>query len=182
MSPPVEIDVEGRLRFTFDRPAWDAVKWDEAPAYLQGLRRYDGKAVDIIATLDRRSLRLFEIKDPRGHWSEYRNRNSVEVLAQIIADKVRDTFAGLLFGLDRHSGDQLLVHLKTLFIDRVERVQVILWLESDWLKAPLATALTGRIERKLDWLKPKVMVTNRALWPGMPGLIVESLQGAPWRG
>ena len=166
----------------FDRPVWDAVKWDEDPAYLHGLQRHDGKAVDIVATLDRRSLRLFEVKDPRGHWIEYRDRNPVEVLAQIVADKVRDTLAGLLFGRDRHPGDHLLVHLQTLLVGRVERVQVILWLETPQLEPPLATALTGRIEQKLGWLKPKVMVTNRALWQGMPGLAVESMDGAPWSG
>jgi hypothetical protein len=128
VSAPIHIEVEDQLRFTFQRPAWNAVKWDEDPAYLRGLRRHDGKAVDIVSTLDRRSLRLFEIKDPRGHWIEYRDQNPVEVLAEIVADKVRDTLAGL------------------------------------------------------HWMKPKVLVTSRALWPGMPGLTVESMHGAPWSG
>lgn len=181
MTQPLPIEVEGRLRFLFQRPSWDAVKWDEDPAYLHGLQRHDGKAVDIVATLDRRCLHLFEVKDPRGHWIAYRDRYPVEALAQIIADKVRDTLAGLLFGRDRHPGDHLLVHLKTLF-DRDEKVSVIFWLESFQLERPLATTLTGLIERKLQWLKPSVIVTSRALWPGMPGLTVESMDGAPWRG
>jgi len=37
-------------------------------------------------------------------------------------------------------------------------------------------------ERNLRWLKPNVLVTSRALWPGRPGLTVESMEGAPWRG
>jgi ATP-dependent helicase YprA (DUF1998 family) len=181
VSPPLHIEVERQLRFTFQRPTWDAVKWDEDPAYVRGLRRHDGKAVDIVATAGRRSLHLFEVKDPRGHWPEYRDRNSVEELAQIVADKVRDTLAGLLFCRDRHPCDHLLVHLKTLF-DRDEKVSVIFWLESFQLDRPLATTLKGRIEHKLQWLKPNVVVTSRALWPGMPGLTVESMRGAPWRG
>jgi len=39
-----------------------------------------------------------------------------------------------------------------------------------------------RFKRKLHWLKPRVLVMSRALWPGRPGLTVESMQGAPWRG
>jgi len=181
VSPPIHIEVEDQLRFTFDRPAWNAVKWDDDPVYRDGLQRHDGKAVDIVATLDRRSLRLFEVKDPRGHWIEYRDRNPVEVLAQIVADKVRDTLAGLLFGRDRHPGDHLLVHLKTLF-DREERIHVVLWLESFRLDPAMAVTLTGLIERRLHWMKPKVLVTSRTLWRGMPGLGVESMGGAPWRG
>lgn len=181
MTSPIALEVEKRLRFTFQRPAWDAVKWDEDPAYLRGLQRHDGKGVDLVATLDRRRLHLFEVKDPRGHWSEYRDRNLVEGLAQIIADKVRDTLAGLLFSRDRHPGDHLLVHLKTMF-DREERLLVILWLESFYLDPTLASTLAGLIKRKLHWLKPNVIVTSRALWPGMPGLTVDSMHGAPWRG
>jgi hypothetical protein len=181
VSTPIHIEVEDQLRFTFQRTAWSAVKWDEEPAYLHGLRRHDGKAVDIVSTLDRRSLRLFEIKDPRGHWIEYRDRNPVGVLAQIVADKVRDTLAGLLFGRDRHPSDHLLVHLKTLF-DRDERVLVVLWLESFQLDPAMAVTLTGLIERRLHWMKPKVLVTSRAFWSGMPGLTVESMDGAPWSG
>lgn len=181
MSPPIHIEVEDRLRFTFERPAWDAVKWDADPAYLHGLQRSDGKAVDLIATLHRRSLQLFEVKDPRGHWIEYRDRTPNDALAQIVADKVRDTLAGLLFARGRFPDDHLLAHLKTLF-ERTERVLVVLWLESFELQPALALTLEGLIERKLQWLKPKVVVTSRALWRGLPGLTVESMGGAPWRG
>ncbi|HWO25596.1 MAG TPA: hypothetical protein VNO30_42945 [Kofleriaceae bacterium] len=186
MSRPIRIEVEDRLRFTFERPAWDAVKWDDDPAYLRGLQRHGGKAVDIIATLDRRSLHLFEIKDPRGDWATYRGQNSVDAISQIVADKVRDTLAGLLFCRDRHPCDHLLVHLKALF-DRDERVFVTFWLETIRLDPTLAMTLKTQIEKKLRWLNPSVIVTSRALWPqmrghGLPGLSVESMQGAPWRG
>jgi hypothetical protein len=182
VSPPIRIEVEDRLRFTFERPAWDAVKWDDDPAYRDGLQRLGGRAVDIVATLERRSLRLFEVKDPRGHAVEYHDRVSNEELAQIVADKVRDTIAGLVFARDRHSGDHLLVHLRTLFVGRTERVMVILWLETPGLDQPRAVMLAGLIERKLRWMNSSVTVTSRALWPGMGGVTVESMDGAPWSG
>jgi hypothetical protein len=179
---PVCIEVEGRLRFTFQRPAWEAVKWDEDPAYVRGLQEHDGKAVDIVATLDRRSLHLFEVKDPRGDVVPYRDRVPDETLAQIVADKVRDTIAGLVYARDRHPGDHLSLHLQTLFVGRTERIMVILWLETPDLDPPRAATLAGLIERKLRWLKPNVLVSRRALWPGIPGLDIESMHGAPWSG
>lgn len=182
MSPPTRIEVEDQLRFTFESPAWDAVKWDDDPAYRDGLQRHGGKAVDIVATLERRCLRLFEVKDPRGHSVEYRDQVSNEELAQIVADKVRDTIAGLVFARDRHLCDHLQVHLRTLFVGRTERVMVVLWLESPDLDQARAVALAALIERKLRWMNSNVIVTRRALWPGLPGLTVESMQGAPWRG
>jgi hypothetical protein len=182
MSPPIQIEIEDQLRFTFERPAWEAVKWDDDSAYRGGLQRHGGRAVDIVATLERRSLRLFEVKDPRGHAVEYRGRVSNEELTQIVADKVRDTIAGLVFARDRHPGEHLLVHLRTLFVGRSERVMVVVWLETPDLDQPRAIALAALIERKLRWMNASVTVTSRALWPGMPGLTVESMDGAPWRG
>lgn len=185
MSPPIEIEVEARLRFTFARPPWEAVKWDDDPAYREGIGRHDGKAVDILATMGSSRLHLIEVKDPRGSDIEYRNRVPDAELAQIVADKVRDTVAGLVFARDRRPCAHLQVHLQALFVERTERVTVIFWLEAPSLDPARALTLTSLIERSLLWLKPKVLVTRRGLWrdpPGMAGLSVESLHGAPWRG
>jgi hypothetical protein len=99
-----------------------------------------------------------------------------------VADKVRDTIAGVVYARDRHPGDHLLVHLKSLLQDRASRPFVTLWLEGIEVQPALATTLTSLIERKLAWLKPKVVVTSRALWRGQAGLTVRSLAGAPWQG
>lgn len=181
MSAPIQIDVEGRLRFTFERPDWEAVPWDTDPAYMRGLRESEGKAVDIVATRHHRALHLIEVKDPRGDTTTYRGRYSNDEVAQIVADKVRDTIAGLVFARGRFADGHLLPHLRTMF-DRDERIIVVLWLESFELEPTLALTLTTLIKRKLSWLRPKVVVTSRELWRGMPGLLVESMQGAPWRG
>jgi hypothetical protein len=52
MSRSTQIEVQGKLRFTFQRPAWDAVKWDDDPAYRDGLQRHDGKAVQVVFWLE----------------------------------------------------------------------------------------------------------------------------------
>ena len=181
MTAPIRINLEGRLEFEFDRRIWDAVKWDEESSYHQGLRRIDASAIDILATQYRNAIYLIEVKDPRGHWIEYRNRNPNETLAEIIASKVRDTISGLVYARDRTPADHLVIHLKSLFHERDARPFIIFWLEAE-IDPPLATTLTGLIERRLRWLNPRVLVTSRKLWRGLPGVSVRSLAGAPWTG
>jgi len=178
----ISIRVEDRLAFEFQRATWAAVKWDDEASYHEGLRRIDASAVDIVATMYQSTVCLIEVKDPRGHWIEYRDRNPVEKLAAMAADKVRDTIAGIVYARDRHPGDHLHVHLRSMFEARATRPLVVLWLEGVELQPALATTLTALIEKKLVWLKPKVLVTSRALWRGLAGLEVRSLAGAPWSG
>ncbi len=180
--PPIRIAIEGRLAFEFDSQSWVAVKWDDEVSYHQGLRRLDATAVDILATQHRAEVYLIEVKDPRGHWTEYRDNNPNEKLADIVASKVRDTVSGLVYARDRVPGAHLDLHLKSLFHGRKVRPSVIFWLEGDDVAPALATTLTGLIERRLRWLNPKVIVTSRRLWRGLSGLTVRSLAGAPWTG
>lgn len=176
------IKVEGQLLFEFEKAAWTAVKWDEEVAYLDGLQRHDAKAVDILATQHLSHLYMIEVKDPRGYWTEYRDQNPIEKLAEIFAGKVRDTISSIVYARGRHPGEHLLVHLKSLFQERAAKPIVVLWLEGLEVDPALAINLTALIERKLSWLKPKVLVTSRKLWGGFAGLRVSSLAGAPWQG
>jgi hypothetical protein len=63
-----------------------------------------------------------------------------------------------------------------------DRAKVELQLDRRQLGFELSSRTGRLIERNLQWLKPKVLVTSRAFWPGWPGLTVESMEGAPWRG
>jgi hypothetical protein len=182
VSPAVRIQIEHKLELEFESPTWEAVKWDDEASYRNGIQRIDASAVDILATRYRSAIHLIEVKDPRGFWTQYRDRNPNEQLADLVAGKVRDTIAGLVYARDRHPGDHLVVHLKSLFQNREVRPFVILWLEGVHVEPALATTLTVLIERRLAWLKPKVIVTSRRLWRGLSGLTVRSLAGAPWQG
>lgn len=182
MSPPIRIRIEGRLEFEFERETWTAVKWDDEASYHEGLRKIDAAAIDILATQYRSAIYLIEIKDPRGFWTEYRDRNPNERLAEIIASKVRDTVSALVYARDRTPGNHLESHLKSLFHERNARPFVVFWLEGAEIEPALATTLTGLIERRLKWLNPRVLVTSRRLWKGLPGLTICSLAGAPWTG
>lgn len=76
------------------------------------------------------------------------------------------------------------MQLKSLVQGRTSRPWVILWLEHFEVDPVLAATLKGQIEKKISWLKPKVLVTSRKLWKGrgLPGMSVRSLSGAPWSG
>jgi len=182
MTAAIRIEIEGKLAFEFDRPLWEAVKWDDDESYRSGIQAIGAKAIDILATVYRSEIHLIEVKDPRGYWREYRDANPSEKLADLVAGKVRDTIAGLVYARDRHPGEHLVVHLKTLLQERAKRPRVVLWLEGIELQPAMATTLTALIEKRLGWLKPSVLVTSRALWKGLPGVTVRSLTGAPWQG
>jgi hypothetical protein len=76
----------------------------------------------------------------------------------------------------------VIAHLKSLFRERCTKPVIVLWLEGIEVQPAMATSLTSLIERKLLWLKPKVVVTSRKLWAGFAGLHVRGVAGAPWRG
>ena len=92
------IDVE-RVRFTFGDD-WVVVKWDDHAHYRQGLIRQQGtKAVDLVA-IDALTAWVFEMKDFRGARIANKGRVGTE-LAQEVADKVRDTFASMIWAHGR---------------------------------------------------------------------------------
>lgn len=123
------IRVEGQLLFEFEKAAWSAIKWDEEVSYLGGLQQHGAKAVDILATQHLNHIYMIEVKDPRGYWVEYRDQNPTEKLAEIFAGKVRDTISAIVYARDRHPGEHLLVHLKSLFQARAAKPVAVLWLE-----------------------------------------------------
>ncbi len=184
MTAPIKLQIEQRLEFEF-QSGWKAVKWDDDAAFRKGLARCsDAKAIDVLATYGEHTPYLIEVKDPRGYKIQYRDAMTADELAALVAAKVRDTIAGLVYAQDREKTDHVLVHLKSLLRDRTTRPWVILWLEGIEADPPFATTLTSLIEKKLSWLKPKVWVTSRKLWKGreLPGMSVRSLSGAPWSG
>jgi hypothetical protein len=182
MTASTKLKIEDQLEFEFEGSTWRAVKWDDEISYRSGLQRANATAVDILATQYLSNVCMIEVKDPRGYFIQYRDNNPSEKLAQMVADKVRDTIAGVVYARDRHPGDHLIVHLRALFQERSSRLLVVFWLEGLEVQPALATTLTALLEKKLTWLKPKVIVTSRALWTGFPGLTVRSLAGAPWQG
>lgn len=183
MTPPrkTTIDVEGGLRFTFDE-RWLAVKWDDSPAYREGLHRLETtKAADIVAAVNRAVLWLVEVKDPRGFRTTFKEK--AKDLHKITAAKTRDTLAGAIWSIGRDADDALTAMVRIWLTAKPMRIGVVLWLEG--ADAAQALAIKDGIESELRWLNPIVVVTNRTLLAAtkakshLEGMEVVSLPGAP---
>lgn len=112
---------------------------------------------------------MIEIKDPRGYWIKYKKTLDSGQIVEVVANKVRDTLAGLPWAHGRGPFDHLRPFLRALFVERPTRVVVVLWLEG--ADAPLALSIKGPLEKRLSWLKPTVHVVNRELIASHPGLL-----------
>ncbi len=90
--------IEGNLTFDFP-PSWTALKYDRSQFYLNEFQ-HSAKAVDILAIEPTACCWLIEIKDYRkGH------KTSAVRLAGVVAQKVRDTLAGLATARVRATGN-----------------------------------------------------------------------------
>lgn len=174
--------VENKLRFVFD-DGWSVLKWDEHRAYVDGLQPHQNtKAVDFLGLHLQTTPWFIEVKDPRGHRIEYKPQLADGSLLKAVAEKVRDTIAGLVWAHQRvpFGRAELMPYVRALFQrEPAARAFVVLWLEQDrLLRADEASALQDALKRELSWLKPKVLVVNRAIageQGPVPGLSVESL-------
>jgi hypothetical protein len=177
----IDFEIEGRLKFAFDARSWVVLKWDADRAYTDGIGKTPTAcAIDLVAVLNRSTLYLIEVKDPRGYRIKYRKTLTSGEITEIVANKVRDTIAGLPWARDRVPSDHLTPFLNALYVERPTRVTVVLWLED--VDAALALSIKGPIEKKLAWLRPTVHVLNRSLIDSKPGLLagldVTSMPGA----
>ena len=164
---------EKRLRFTFDAE-WRVLKWDDHPAFIDGLQHMDGtKAVDFVG-LHRDGVWFIEVKDFRGHRIENKGRLRTLDLAREVACKVRDTLAALIWACNRAPLDDggLGAYVKPAVL-RSDKVPVVLWLEEDRPDPALRAAVTDAIKRELVWLNVKVTLSSwaemtRRPFPGSP--------------
>lgn len=171
---------ESRLRFRFEAP-WRLVeKWDEHDCYTSGLHRYPTTAaVDFIGLYGSEPY-FIEVKNFRKYRIENKRRLTSGELVEEVADKVRDTVAGMVWAMDRgfdtSSVAPLLAQLFEPQEQRRRKCNVVLWLEEDLQPRPAdRSALAQGIKRRLRWFNPKVIVLDRE-GPGLPGLRVT---GAP---
>lgn len=156
---------EGKLVFEIDAPV--ALKWDDHPAFARGLKKVQGtKAVDIAARLDDDGIVLLEAKDFRKHRIENKQRILTSDLAHEVADKARDSLAGLLWAHRRPHADAHTKRLTAALLRRAPgtpKAHVILWLEEDVpTEGHALLALRGEIEHALHPLTTRITVTSRA--------------------
>lgn len=195
---------EGHLHFEFDS-TWDHVeKWDESPAYRNGIHGLDdARALDIVAfSSTHNECLLLEIKDFRAKNDaaakatkassrkqsepDTTEAQAADALTKQVAQKVAGTLAGLV-GTARmcdYSFAAPVTHALVAHRSDGIKVRVVLWVEGEPLskqasprsKVNLET-LTNSLKRKVAWLTQRpVQVLSTASPPVIPGLSVTDLR------
>lgn len=185
--------VEGYLQFEF-ADAWTVVKYDETAEYARIRNQTEAKGVDfvglVVPSVSRFVIQLIEVKDFRGHRIENAPRIRSSELALEVAQKVRDTVAGVV-GASRTSTD---VQRWQRFAGALRRkrdgVRVVLWVEQDRPhnngtvsrrsrqmrgKTELSV-LAGMLKAKTRWLSAKIFVVDQGT--GLEGVTTTNLPGA----
>jgi hypothetical protein len=174
---------EGFLRFHFDE-SWIVIKYDDHKDYRERIGRLpDTKAVDFAAIHDVVFLFFIEVKDFRGYRIQNRHRILDGELAVEVAQKVRDSVAGIVAAHHRGSTkvwDEFIACLTS----SENPVRVLLWLEDDLPPGPRgrrpnqASVLIDRLKQHLRWLTTRVMVAGLTVGAAPEGMTVSSLPGA----
>ena len=183
---------EGKLRFEFESQ-WRVARYDgdekTAPAhafYQNQVSRLPGtKAVDVVGILAAEGGCFIEIKDFRGYRIQNKKRLSSGELAIEVAQKVRDTVAGLGGAVRNESTPSVLTETGSLLLNKTKALRIVLWLEDDTALNPKAWAeelntLTTRIQTYLRWLTPRVLVVSTSTYAHKPpGIKVTNVPGTP---
>jgi hypothetical protein len=113
---------EKDIHFEFGA-SWTALKYDEHPHYRNQLNKMSGvKAVDIVGAFREERLYFLEVKDFRRASLSETDRQR---LAEKIAHKVKDTFAGMV-GAYNMSGDfEVWDRLCPVLLNRENRPMVV---------------------------------------------------------
>lgn len=143
------------------------VRWDAHAAFLRGLQRLTTtKAVDFALLAPDERVVLIELKDFRAHRVENRRRLTGGELAREVADKVRDTLAGMTWACGRGHADRDVLKVTSGFYRRdTKPLVVVLWLDRDDVaQAAEASTLQKEIARHLrSYVHAKVVVTSLRL-------------------
>jgi hypothetical protein len=179
---PLELQ-EKRQRFFFDE-RWQIAKYDEASPCKALLRALQGStAIDFCGrTAD--AIFLIEVKDFRTHHGENRERldPSTAVLAKEVAQKVRDSIAGIV-GAARASNDKFWAHIGRDCASPTVELFIVLWMEVDSYgqsaqqMKPRLDAHLKKLKEHLRWTGAHVMLLNEHVWADdLPGLQVRTVE------
>lgn len=185
---------EGSLRFEFN-DAWTVVKYDDTAEYAGVRKQTEAKGVDFVALIPAAGRRfviyLIEVKDFRGHRIENAPRIRGGELALEVAQKVRDTVAGVIGACRTSSEVQPWERFAGVLRRTRDEVRVVLWLERD--RPPSRGAMSRRdfrrMRRKTElsvladtlkarsrWLAAKTLVVDQDT--GLEGVTATNLPGA----
>jgi len=176
---------EGYLAFEFGE-RWRVLKLDEHRYYREHIGKIDEtKAVDFVGIFDDKKLYFIEVKDFRGYRIENKDRflrgklsecqliegecrllKGESPLSVEIAQKVRDSIAGLIGAYRTSSEYEYWEPYVTLLCHKKRDIRVILWLEHDLpshfalRRKAMESVSTKAFKAKLKWLTHSVFVYN----------------------
>ncbi|MBF0283744.1 MAG: hypothetical protein HQL51_04725 [Magnetococcales bacterium] len=177
--------IEGKLTFLFPED-WIVLKYDDSKLHKRMKRVDDTKAVDFMALSSKgngETLWIMEVKNPRGHESENKERITGGGLALEVAQKVRDSLAGLWVGCWTVHAD--MESMRPRFCrplgGNVSK-KVVLFLETapEWCpeKCDYRKNLSDLLNKKLRWYGFRCLVYNMEELPKTVGWTVVHTAGS----
>jgi hypothetical protein len=164
--------IESRLEFRFDDSWLHMCKWDDSPAFQEGLKKLQTSAAVDFVGLHGSEPYFIEVKNFRDHRIANKRRLTSGELVAEVADKVRDSLAGLVWAMERRCQTPDLAALVRHVFAARSKCKVVLWLEEDPQPRPAdRSMLAEAIKRRLRWLEPHVAVISRRD-PALPGIEV----------
>lgn len=156
---------ESRVLFKFDENYWlKVIKYDDSKDYHKVSDSVTGtKGVDFVASTSNQ-IYLIEIKNYRSH--RILSKSKIKELDLQLAQKVRDTLAGIVGGIRNSTHQQAdWKHFLELLIDTECSLHILLWMEEDTPPGKLQKSARGimsrRLKQRLSWLSSNVMVINK---------------------
>jgi hypothetical protein len=172
---------EGFQRFTFDE-RWVVFKYDSAETGYFAIKDAveATKACDFLGVFEETVAYLMEVKDFRGYRVQNRKRLGKGELAMEVAQKVRDTLAGIVSGCRRGDDGYNWRDLVEYLTSPNRELVIVLCLEDDAVRDKAKLGVQAElIRQKLSWLRPKVRVVSQGVNPHkLAGVEVRNLQGA----
>jgi len=177
---------ESRLEFSFD-DNWRVVKWDEQPAYRdpRTFGSSDGtSACDFLGHHAATGVFFIEVKNFTGFHHKNLLKLSSDQLIDMMAEKVRDTIAGVIWvrgrSYDQPPVDALVTETLRALTTEVRSIRAVLWVEDlPQLDVRAAGVMAQQIARRLTaWFGiARVIVTNTEIHhrDPLPGLTVRPL-------
>lgn len=178
------IYTEGRVELTFPS-GWQICKYDECRFYREKLLKAvpGTKSIDLLVRDPDLNLYLTELKDFRGHAAANRGRIVRGELWLEVAQKVRDTVAGL-WAAHRDS-DTTLAPFSDLLMSPSTQIKILAWVDRDQSQnlheLTAMMAATDQLKRQMKWLSnAKAKLASKDEIPTIwQGVTLRQLPNAP---
>lgn len=165
---------------------WEVFRYDseESGYYAIAKSVQNTRSVDFLGIYLGRECYVIEVKDFRGYRIRNKKRLTTGELAEEVAQKVRDTLAGVISGCRTGNSAGCWSDISGCLTTPDSDVRIVLWLEDDTAGNPMRwkqelSTQTQLIKQKLHWLRVRVFAVSQSTYNHCPPqLAVSNLPGA----